>query len=87
MAGPKRISDDRSPSPTIRELDDRDSDVTETSQLLSPQDSGASKNGWDNDVDFQHLPWWRRPSVRLALYNSSAECGQDRYTLDIVSIR
>ncbi|KAL7950112.1 major facilitator superfamily domain-containing protein [Trichoderma barbatum] len=65
MAGPKRISSvDRSPSPTIREIDDdRDSDVTETSQLLSPNGYGASKNTWDNDADFQHLPWWRRPSV------------------------
>ncbi|KAL7820883.1 major facilitator superfamily domain-containing protein [Trichoderma gracile] len=66
MAGPKRISDDddddRSSSPTIREVD-RDSDATETSQLLGRSDSGASKNGWDNDLDFQHLPWWRRPSV------------------------
>ncbi|UKZ73762.1 hypothetical protein TrVFT333_001412 [Trichoderma virens FT-333] len=64
MAGPKRISDDRSPSPTIREIDnDRDSDVTETSQLLSPGGYGARKDSWDNDVDFLHLPWWRRPSV------------------------
>ncbi|KAJ4864798.1 major facilitator superfamily domain-containing protein [Trichoderma breve] len=64
MTGPKRISDDRSPSPTIREIDnDRDSDVTETSQLLGPEGYGARKDSWDNDVDFQHLPWWRRPSV------------------------
>lgn len=84
MAGPKRISDgnddeDRSPSPTIRELNDRDSDATETSQLLGRNDSGASKNGWDNDVDFQHLPWWRRPSVCFILsFIGSSKCRQSR---------
>ncbi|KAL7784847.1 MFS general substrate transporter [Trichoderma ceciliae] len=63
MAGPKRRGAERTPSRAIREIDDRDSDVTETSQLLSPDGYEARKDSWDNDVDFQHLPWWRRPSV------------------------
>ncbi|RFU77275.1 major facilitator superfamily domain, general substrate transporter [Trichoderma arundinaceum] len=63
MAGPKRRSNERSPSPTIREIDDRASDITETSQLLGSNGYGARKGSWDNDIDFQHLPWWRRPSV------------------------
>ncbi|KAH6607641.1 MFS permease [Trichoderma cornu-damae] len=63
MAGPKRRSEERAASPTIREVDDGGSDVTETSRLLGPAGYGAGKDGWDNDADFQHLPWWRRPSV------------------------
>ncbi|KAL9488674.1 hypothetical protein ACSS6W_000951 [Trichoderma asperelloides] len=63
MAGPKRRGDGRSPSPTVREIDDHNSDFTETSQLLGSNGSGARKDSWDNDLDFQHLPWWRRPSV------------------------
>lgn len=83
MAGPKRRGDGRSPSPTVREIDDRNSDVTETSQLLGSNGFGARKDSWDNDLDFQHLPWWRRPSVCFPRFRSGLHNPRSNKSLQV----
>ena len=60
--------------------DAREPDTSETTALLGPDaagdhhGSGPRKHSWVGYADFEGLPWWKRPSVRLTVVD-------DRWTV------
>ena len=73
MTARKRIDNLVPQSPEVREVDDSDTEVNEGSSLLgagtqSDYDEAARaprKGSWNGFEDFEGLPWWKTPSVRV----------------------
>lgn len=73
MSKGKSVDRGAANGPVVRHFEDSVDDATETTRLLGANDRNsheepardASQSRWDGCDDFEGLPWWRKPSVRL----------------------